>query len=138
MGIIIKDDIYEWVIIMTIQMESLNGNKIIKFSGEIYNVSMKEFIDATHTCMLKLSSEENLKVIFDRSFESTEMSKEKSAVVEELNDFLVSHCEKVATLFDHQKEKKEYNFKCHRKGDFSKTKGFTTDEIERAKTFLNF
>lgn len=123
---------------MTIQIKNLNGNKVIKYSDQIQSVSMKEFLDATHSCMRAICSEENLKVIFDRSFESREVSNEKKELVDELNDFLVSHCKKVATLFENQNEKKKYNYKFHRKGKFIKTKGFTIDEIETAKIFLNF
>jgi len=123
---------------MSIFIEKSNGNQIIKLSEEILKTTMKETLDETHDCMRRICSEDNAKVIFDRSIQNRGVTQEKKKLIDELNDFLVIRCEKVATLFDSQKEKAKYNYKFKKKGKLMKTKGFTNNEIDSVKSFLDY
>ena len=122
---------------MGIQVEKLNGEQIVKLTKDIRGEGMKEILDEKHACMRVISMQEKPRVIFDRSINQEYLNQEKKEVVDELNDFLVNRCERIAILFNSEKEKVKYNYESHRKRRLINTKGFTNNEIERAKNFLN-
>ena len=122
---------------MGIQVEKLNGEQIVKLTEDIGSEGMKEILDEKHACMRVISMQEKPRVIFDRSINQEYLNQEKKEVVDELNDFLVNRCERIAILFNSEKEKVKYNYESHRKRRLINTKGFTNNEIERAKNFLN-
>jgi len=122
---------------MGIQVEKLNGEQIVKLTKDIGSEGMKEILDEKHACMRVISMQEKPRVIFDRSINQEYLNQEKKEVVDELNDFLVNRCQRIAILFNSEKEKVKYNYESHRKRRLINTKGFTNNEIERAKNFLN-
>lgn len=125
------------VMVMGIQVEKNNGEQIVKLTKNIGDEGIKEILDEKHACMEIISLQDHPKVIFDRSLEQKNLSREKKELIEELNVFLINRCEKVATLFNSSKEMVKYNYKYERKERLLKTKGFTSNEIERAKDFLD-
>lgn len=123
---------------MGIHIEKTNGEQIIKLSKDISREGIKEILDEKHYCMRIISMQENPKVIFDRSIDQKSLSHEKKEIINELNDFLISRCDRVATLFNSPKEKLKYNYEFQNKRRLLKTKGFTKNEFGRAKSFLNY
>lgn len=124
--------------IMGIEVEKINGEQIVKLTKDISSEGIKEILDEKHSCMRRISMQEKPRVIFDRSIDQRDLSQEKKEIINELNDFLIKRCDRVAILFNSQKEKVKYNYEFQRKKKILKTKGFTNKEIERAKNFLEY
>jgi hypothetical protein len=124
--------------VMGIELEKFNGDHMVKLTEEINSECMKKILDETHACMRIISLEDNPKVIFDRSIEEKCLSVEKKELINELNDFLVNRCERVAILFSSHQEKVKYNYRSYKRGRSLNVKGFTNNEIERAKEYLGY
>lgn len=121
---------------MGIQVEKSNGGQILKLTNDFSSEGMKEILDEKHACMRLITMLEKPRVIFDRSLDEKELNSEKKEVIDELNKFLINRCERVAILLNNEKEKAKYNYKFRRKERILNAKGFTNNEIDRAKNFL--